>query len=102
MKIKKGDTVKVLLGKDKGRTGKVQKILRKKDKLVIEGINLYKKHVKPQGEGKPGGIVEMPRPLSVSKVVLICPVCSKTTRIGYQVGKAKGKQRVCKKCEAII
>lgn len=102
MKIKKGDTVKVLLGKDKGRTGKVQKILLKEEKLTIEGINIYKKHVKPQKEGQKGGIVEIARPMPISKIALVCPACSKTTRVGYQVDKDGKKMRICKKCQGLI
>src|SRR4030042_5067723 len=99
MKIKKGDTIKVLQGKDKGRTGKVVKVLVKKNSLVVENINLFKKHLKPKGEGKPGGIIPLPRPLSCGKVALLCPNCQKPTRVGYEWGKSGEKQRICKKCQ---
>lgn len=102
MKLRKNDTVKITQGKDKGRTGKIEKVLVKKGTLVIAGINIYKKHVKPQGEGKPGGIMEVNRPLNVAKVSLICPKCNKATRVNYQFDKSHKKERICQKCKAII
>jgi len=97
MRLKKGDTVRILRGKDRGRTGKIEKIIPKKGKLIVEGLNIYKKHVKPQGEGKPGGIVEIARPLPIANVILVCPKCNKATRVGYSF-EGKKKVRVCKKC----
>lgn len=97
MKLKKGDTVKILRGKDRGRTGKIEKILPKKGKVFVEGINLCKKHVKPQGKDKPGGIVEINKPLPIANVMLVCPKCSKPTRVGFEI-QGKEKVRVCKKC----
>jgi len=102
MKIRKGDTVKVVSGKDKGKTGKVEKTLPKKNKILVEGANVYKKHLKPKGEGKPGGIIEINKPLPVSNVMLICPKCKKTTRVGYQLDKQRNKSRICKKCKQQI
>ena len=102
MRIKKGDTVKILLGKDKGRNGKVQKIFKKKNTVLVEGLNIYKKHLKPQKEGQKGGIVEVSRPLAASKLMLICPVCGKAARIGYQQDKTGKKLRICKKCQGLI
>ncbi len=102
MKLKKGDTVKILLGKDKNRKGKIQKIHTSKNKILVEGLNIYKKHVKPKGEGQKGGIVEISRPILVSKVALICPACTKPTRVGYTIAKNKKKQRICKKCKGLI
>jgi len=102
MKIKKGDNIKILLGKDKGREGKVTKIYAKKNKILVEGLNIYKKHVKPKSEGQKGGIVEISRPILASKTALICPACSKPVRIGYQQAKNSDKQRICKKCKGLI
>lgn len=102
MKIKKGDTVKILQGKDKGRSGKVIKVLVKEKSVVVENINIYKKHLKPRGEGTKGGIIPLPRPLTSGKVTLICPNCQKPTRVGYEWGKSGEKQRVCKKCQALV
>ncbi len=101
MKIIKGDKIKVVYGKDKGREGKVEKVYKKQNKVLIEGINIYKKHVKKSEQTPKGGIVEMPRALDVSKIVIICPKCSKPTRISIKREKGK-KKRVCKKCKSII
>lgn len=101
MKIKKGDKIKVMAGKDKGREGKIERVYKKQNKVLIEGINIYKKHVKKSEQSPKGGIVEIPRALDLSKVVLICPKCSKPTRIGIKREKGK-KLRVCKKCKSII
>lgn len=105
MKIKKDDTVLVIVGKDRGRKGKVLKVLPKKDKVFIEGLNIIKKHVKPKREGEKGQTVEVPRAIDVSNVKLVCPRCKKTTRVGYRVKEEKNrkkKYRVCKKCNTEI
>jgi len=101
MKIKKGDTVKILLGKDRGKTGKVERVLAKNNQVVVTGANVYKKHIKRQSKDQPGGIVELNRPLAVSKVALICSKCKQATRVGWQITE-EGKQRVCKKCGKTI
>jgi large subunit ribosomal protein L24 len=101
MKIKKGDTVIVTSGKDKDRQGKVEKVYRKSEKVLIQGINLYKRHIKKNEKMPQGGIISVPRPLSVAKVMLICPVCKKPTRIGYRIEKNK-KIRICRKCQSKI
>jgi len=100
MKLKVGDTVKITGGKDKGRQGKIDRVLPTDTKVVIKGINIYKRHVKPQGKDKPGGIVEVERPLSVANVAIICSKCNQVTRVGYKVTKGGGKVRICKKCQA--
>lgn len=101
MKLKIGDTVKITIGKDKGREGKIEKIFPKKGTVLIPGINMYKKHVKGTGGQVKGGIYDLPRPLAVSKVALICPKCKKVTRIGLKfVGSEK--VRICKKCKRQI
>jgi large subunit ribosomal protein L24 len=101
MKFKKGDQIIVAAGKDKGRRGKIEKIYLKKQMVLVPGVNIYKKHLKSQGEKKPGGIVDVVKPLSLAKVALICPKCGKKTRIGYHLAD-KRKERICKKCQAII
>lgn len=101
MKIKKGDKIKILLGKDAGQVGKVDRVFAKKGEVLVGGLNLYKRHQKPAGEGKPGGIVSLSRPLSVSEVALICTKCGSVTRVGYQIA-GKEKVRICKKCKAQI
>jgi len=101
MKIKKGDTVLVISGKDRGRTSKVSRVFPKKDNVLVEGINLKKKHIRPKKEGEKGQIVETPKPLNISNVKLICPKCKKATRIGYKIEKEK-KYKICKKCNQEI
>ena len=101
MKIKKGDNILVIAGKDKGRTGKIMKSLPKNLKVLVEGINLKKKHVRPKREGEKGQVVEIPAALDVSNIKIICPKCGKATRIGYKT-EGEVKNRICKKCKQII
>jgi len=98
MKFKKGDLVKITLGKDKGREGKIEEVFAKKGTVLIPGINMYKKHVKAMAtaDGK-GGIFDLPRSLPQSKIALICPSCKKITRAGYKITKDE-KIRICRKC----
>lgn len=96
LKFKIGDTIKITSGKDKGRKGKIEKIFPKKGKVLAQGLNIYKKHVKGS-QGQKGGIYEVPRPLSFNKIVLICPKCKKMTRVGFKIVE-KDKVRVCRKC----
>ncbi len=97
MKIKKGDNVLVITGKDSGKKGKVLRALPREAKIVVEGANIRKKHVRAKRAGQKGQIVEMPGVFSVSNVKLLCPKCGKAIRIGYKVEAGK-KVRVCKKC----
>lgn len=101
MKIRKGDKIKVISGKDKGKEGKVEKVYKKSNKILVLGINLYKRHLKKNPQTNQGGIVEVPRPIDVSKVMLICPKCNKTTRVGFVFENGK-KYRYCKKCKSKI
>jgi large subunit ribosomal protein L24 len=96
-KIKKGDTVLVVKGKDKGKKGKVIKVIPKESRIIVEGVNLVKKHLKPKRVGEKGKIVEIPAPLSWANVRLICPSCSKPTKVGFRFEGEK-KVRYCKKC----
>jgi len=96
IKLKVGDTVKITSGKDKGREGKIEKLFLSDSLVLVPGFNIYKKHVKG-GQGKKGGIFDIPRPLPFSKVSLICPKCKKTTRVGFKKID-KEKLRICKKC----
>jgi len=96
LKFKKGDKIKITIGKDKGREGEIERILTKEKLALIPGVNIYKKHVKGMS-GQKGGIYEIPRPLSFSKIALVCPNCKKITRIGFKV-TGDEKVRVCKKC----
>jgi len=119
MKIKKDDTVLITTGKDKGRKGKVFKVLPKEGKVLIENINLKKKHVRPKKSNEKGQVVKKPGPLDLSNVKLVCPKCNKPTRVLYKVTETKRvggnppkadsstarkklKTRVCKKCNQEI
>ena len=99
MKIKKGDTVQVLSGNDKGKTGEVLEVLPKDDKVIVKGVNVRKKHVKPRRQGEEGGIIAVECAVASSKLNVVCPKCNKPTRIGYNV-KDENKIRICKKCGA--
>lgn len=96
MKYKKGDEIVVTAGKEKGKHGKIEQIMPRLNKVLIPGINVYKKHVKSRGQN-PGGIIDVVRPLPVTNVSLVCPNCSKQTRIGYSLEK-DAKVRICRKC----
>lgn len=101
MKIKSGDTVLIIRGKDRNKSGKVVKVFRKTAKAVVEGLNLVKKHVRPKKQGEKGKIIEVSMPLDIAKLKLICPNCYKAVRIGYKIEDNK-KYRICKKCQKII
>lgn len=109
MKIKKGDKVKILAGRDKGKTGKVLQVFPAYNKVSVEGLNLLIKHMRPRRQGEKGQRIEFPAPLSSSKVALVCPKCGQAARVGSKYlelivnGKKKIKKvRVCKKCRQEI
>ena len=119
VKIKKGDNVLIISGKDKGRTAKILKALPKENKVLIDGINLRQKHVKPKRQGEKGQIVKVPVPMNVSGVKFICPKCGKAVRLGYKIIAKKAgekparnashsdaggtqKHRICKKCKSEV
>jgi len=102
MKIKKGDKVKILAGKDKGKTGKVLQVLLERNKASVEGVNLLFKNMRPRKQGESGQRIQFPAPLMVSNMVLVCPKCGKTTRVTYQIAENKKKLRTCKKCQQVI
>jgi len=101
MKIKKGDQVKILNGKDRGKTGKVLSASPREEKITIEGLNLVKKRVRPKKQGQKGETVNVPRPIMASRVALICKSCDRAVRVGFRI-EGKEKVRVCKKCNALI
>ena len=101
MKIKRGDTILVIAGKNRNKTGKVTKVIKEKDRIAVEGINIAKKHIKPNRTSPQGGIIDITRPIPVSNAMVICPHCSKATRIGCKITE-KGKLRVCKHCDAAL
>ena len=95
IKIHRDDNVQILLGKDRSKSGKVLRVWTKEGKVLIEGLNMYKRHVKKSGQHE-GGILDIPKPLNISNVALICPACKKPTRVGYKVVSGV-KSRFCKK-----
>jgi len=101
MKIKKGDNIMMRHGKDRKKTGKVIATDNKKGFVTVEKLNLFKKHVKPT-QSRPGSIITLERAVPVSKVMLICPACEKKTKVSYAKEAGKPKQRICKKCKAVI
>ena len=101
MKIKKGDTVKVLAGNDKGKKGEVLEVIPKDNKIIVKGVNIRKKSVKPKKQGDEGGIISVECAIPSSKVNVVCPKCSAATKIKIEVEK-DSKVRVCKKCGAKI
>ncbi len=99
-KLKKGDKVKVLLGKDNGKQGSVERVLIKKNLVFVAGVNMYKRHVKKQGTIE-GGIIEIIKPVHISNLALICPNCQKSTRVKFNVANGE-KLRICTKCKKEI
>lgn len=102
MNIKKDDKVKVIAGKDKGKIGKVLRVDYKKDRVVVEHVNIIKRHTRPNMKNRQGGIIETEASLCRSNVMLLCSKCIKPTRIGVQVLEDGSKVRVCKKCNEIL
>lgn len=98
MKIKKDDTVLIISGKDKGKKAKVLKALPKAGKIMVEGVNIVKKHRRAKSEKEKGQIVEIPKPIDISNVKLVCPKCGQAARIGYKL-TGQNKFRICKKCK---
>ncbi len=98
--IKKDDTVVILSGKDKGKQGKVLETSPKEQKVIVEGINMVTKHVKPRKAGQSGGIVKAEGPFYACKAMLICPSCAKPTRLAHKILEDGTKMRLCKKCKA--
>ncbi len=98
MKLKKGDQVKILSGKDRGKTGTVLRAFPDDSRIMIEGLNTFKKHARPKRQGEKGQTVVVPRPMAASKVMLVCSVCKEPTRVGFRV-EGSAKVRYCKKCK---
>lgn len=106
MHIKKNDKVKILAGKDKGKTGKVLQVIPKEGKVSIEGLNLLIKHLRPQKRGEKGQRIEFPAFINISNVALVCSKCGRTTKVASKIVKVEGEKnkkfRACKKCQEII
>lgn len=96
--VKKGDTVVVLSGKDKGKKGKVLTVLPKDNKVIVEGVNIATKHTKPRKQGETGGIIHQETPIRACKVMHVCKKCGKATRLGHKIMDNGEKLRVCKHC----
>lgn len=96
--VKTGDTVMVISGREKGKKGKVLAVSPKEGKLIIEGVNMVSKHVKPRQMGQQGGIIKAEGAMYACKVQVVCPHCNKATRVGHKVSDEGSKQRVCKRC----
>ena len=99
MKLRKGDIVLITSGKDSGQEGKIALVLPKESKIIVEGVNKYKKHIKPRGEGQTGSIQDRERPINIASVAFMCPKCKQATRLGYKVTREGKKVRICRKCE---
>ncbi|ABK17253.1 50S ribosomal protein L24 [Syntrophobacter fumaroxidans] len=101
-RIKKNDTVMVVTGKDKGKSGKVLRVIYKKDRAIVEKLNMIKRHMKPSQQNRQGGILEKESPIHISNLMLICAKCTDPTRVGYKVLDDNKKVRFCKKCNEVI
>jgi len=102
-RIRKDDKVMIVTGKDEGKIGKILKILKKSDRVLVEKVNLAKRHVKPNPyKREAGGIVEKEMPINVSNIMVVCQACNKPTRVGYKHDDANKKVRFCKKCNATL
>ncbi len=107
MNIKKGDTVLIITGKDRGKQGTVSRAMPQDNKVIIEGMNIVKKHVRPQGQTRQGGVIDKAMPIDVSNTMLICTECGEPTRVGHDrrpvgVDQKLRPVRVCKKCHKVI
>jgi large subunit ribosomal protein L24 len=102
MNIKKNDKVKILSGKDKGKTSKVLQVFPTREKASVEGLNLAIKHMRPRRQGEKGQRIEFPAPIQISNLILICPKCGKATRVAHTIAENGKKFRQCKKCKQVI
>jgi large subunit ribosomal protein L24 len=98
LKIRKGDRVRVLTGKDRGKEGSVMRALPRERKVIVDGVNVARKSQRPTRTTQQGGIIDKDMPLPVSNVALVCPSCGKPTRVGFKVDASGAKVRLCKKC----
>ncbi|MCL2678791.1 MAG: 50S ribosomal protein L24 [Dehalococcoidia bacterium] len=102
MKIKKNDTVLVIAGKDRGKKGKVHFAYPRENKVLVDGVNIIKKHTRPRGQVKQAGIIKREEKLQVSNVMLLCPKCNKPARIGTKIKKDGSRARACKVCQEVL
>jgi len=101
MKIRKGDTVLVIAGKDRGKQGSIQQVVSKENKVVVTGVSIHKHHLKPSRKNPHGGILDIPSAIDVSNVLVICPHCGKPSRVAYKKTDTV-KERICRKCEGSL
>ena len=102
MKLKKGDRVRVLTGKDRGKEGEVMRALPQSDKVIVDGVNIAKKHQRATRQMQQGGIIDKDMPIPAANVALICPSCKAATRVGYRFDNDGNKVRICRKCKGDI
>ncbi|OGY63980.1 MAG: 50S ribosomal protein L24 [Candidatus Harrisonbacteria bacterium RIFCSPLOWO2_02_FULL_41_13b] len=105
MKLHKGDTVKIMIGKDRDKTGKITNVSPAANMIVIDGLNVFKKHQRPKKQGEKGEMINVSRPMNASRVRFLCPNCKKPTRLGYRLEGEKENQkknRYCKKCQNLV
>ena len=102
VKIKKNDKVMITAGKDKGKTGDVGRVLAKENMVIVNGLNVVKKATKPSKKNAAGGIIEISKPINISKVALVCPSCGKPSRVGLTITKSGQKERICKSCKVVV
>jgi len=100
--LKKGDAVFVTAGKDKGKSGKIAKILSEKDRIIVDGVNVFKRHRRPRKAGEKGSVVQVPMPINASNIILKCAKCGMGSRKAFNISDGGIKVRVCKKCQAEI
>ena len=99
-RVRREDTVLVMKGKDRGRSGAVRKVIPGEGKVIVTGINVVKRHMRPRGPQKPGGIIEREAPIAWANVALLCQACNKPTRVGFRMLSDGRKVRYCRKCDA--
>lgn len=102
VKIRKNDSVEILSGRDRGKRGTVQRVMPKDQRLVVEGLNIRKRHTRAKRPGAPQGIIEFPAPLHQSNVAVVCESCDRTTRIGFRLLSDGSKVRFCRRCDEVI
>lgn len=102
LKIKKGDTVVVIKGKDKGKKGKVINVFAEQQKALVEAVNMVKKHRRQTRQDQQGGIVSIEAPIRISNIMVLCKGCNRPARIGFVIAKDGLKQRICKKCKGVL
>ena len=102
MRIHKGDTVRVMTGKNKGRTAEVVRAIPEKNRVIVEGVNVAKRHAKPTRATQQGGVIDKFMPVHVSTVALVCKSCDQPTRVGYRFEDDGDKVRFCKKCGSVL